>query len=271
MWLEISYGHKLWMTVPSQTLSLHPPLKRPQSDICGDLGAQWAQWAQCWILPRPQLPWIVTLFVKHIKDPYTPKRYGEVYFLDKSNWLNRFIPVFLCRLVNKSHRSQTSRNYDLPIIKISLRSDLDSIRNGVVSGNSNFIQMGLQDNGYSSFCIKYSISSPSEQWTPYLSIHWRSHLYTTALAIATLVWLPSSTQMHLYTPWPESNQWGKCAVAAATMPAWSPHTEPLKRVWLSPHKAPFPKCSNFSHDMISWGSKQNYSFFLLISPLSKMG
>lgn len=85
------------------------------------------------------------------------------------------------------------------------------------------------------------------------------------------VWLPSSTQMYLYTPWPESNQWGKCAVAAATMPAWSPHTEPLKRVWLSPHKAPFPKCSNFSHDMISWGSKQNYSFFLLISPLSKNG
>lgn len=65
---------------------------------------------------------------------------------------------------------------------------------------------------------------------------------------------------------------GKWTVEAATMPAWSPHTKLLKWERLSPHKASsFPKCSNFSHDMISWGSKQNYSFFLLISPLTKMG
>lgn len=156
------------------------------------------------------------------------------------------------------------------IIEISLRPDLDSIRNGVISGNFYFIQMDLQNNGYSRFYINTALARDLNNGHP-TSLYTAVHTFIQRLWL--LLFLSDSHHQHkcTFTPrGPRATSEGN-VLSAATVPAWSPHTEPLKRVWLSPHKAPFPKCSNFSHDMISWGSKQNYSFFLLISPLSKMG
>lgn len=135
-----------------------------------------------------------------------------------------------------------------------------------------FIQMGLQKGSLWVVLISHKQHCSWSEQTPHFST------YTPRLAppygsfgCCHSCLPPTGLTNSPFHPVAREHRTGKWVVEAATMPAWSPHTKLPKWERLSPHKASsFPKCSNFSHDMISWGSKQNYSFFLLISPLTKM-
>lgn len=108
--------------------------------------------------------------------------------------------------------------------------------------------------------------------TSLLYTHHGSHPRPAASAVVILVCLPQASQIHLYTLWLESTKQGD-GLWKLQLCQHGAHTPsfPNENGSLQHKAASFPKCSNFSHDMISWGSKQNYSFFLLISPLTKVG
>lgn len=82
------------------------------------------------------------------------------------------------------------------IIEISLRTDLDSIRNGLISGNFYFIQMDLQNNGYSRFYINTALARDLNNGHP-TSIYTAVHTFIQRLWL--LLFLSDSHHQHKCT------------------------------------------------------------------------